>query len=179
MGVQARKLPDLQGLVIGLAAMSFLGAGMVLFELHSEPGAGPLLTNGKLSDAQAEATKVMLDLFQLVMSWALAIIGAAGFFLKLNLEKGFPLRRVDLLFSLAIIVAAVMSLFFGHLAINRTADLLAFAQFPVENAGLRGLGTYQYISFFLAVLLFGAHIFQFFWARIFSSADDPPNGVKP
>ncbi len=65
-----------------------------------------------------------------------------------------------------IIVAAVLSLFFGHLGIDRTAELLSLLQDPVRNVGLRQLGKFQYLSFFSAVLLFGFHIFRFFWARV-------------
>jgi hypothetical protein len=142
---------------------------MLAFELQSHPGAGPALKDGKLNEAQAESIRVMLDLFQLLMTWALAIIGATGFFLKLNIEKDISLRHVDLFLSLAIIVAAVLSLYFGHLAVNRASDLLAIMQFPANNEGLRQLGRYQYLAFFAAVLLFGIHVFQFFWARILSS----------
>lgn len=173
-----RALSYRRGLSIAIAVLLILGAGMLLFELYSEPGAGPLLQNGKLTDAQAQAVKVMLDLLQLVMGWALAIIGATAFFLKLNIEKGFPLRQIDLFLSLAVIVASVLSLFFGHLAVNRTADLLAFEQFPVDNAGLRALGRYQYIAFFSAILLFGAHIFQFFWGRVLSQQDSKASEVQ-
>lgn len=66
---------------------------MLIFELHFQAGSGSYLQDGKLSDTQATSIKVTLDLFQLLMTWALAIIGATGFFLKLNIEKGCACGR--------------------------------------------------------------------------------------
>jgi hypothetical protein len=161
-----RSLSYGQGIGAAILALIVLGVWMLFFELNSEIGAGRLLVNGQLSDAQSEATKVKLDLIQLLMNWALAIIGATAFFLKLHIEKGLALRQVDLFLSLSIILAAVLSLYFGHLAFDLTATLLALMQFPLANAGLKQLGRYQYLAFFAAVLLFGIHIFQFFWRRV-------------
>lgn len=171
-----RSLSYGQGIGVAVAALVVLGAGMLVFELHFQAGSGLYLQDGKLSDTQATSIKVTLDLFQLLMAWALAIIGATGFFLKLNIEKGLRLRQVDLFLSLAIVVASVLSLYFGHLGIDRTAELLSLYQYPVNNAGLRMLGRLQYLSFFSAVLLFGAHIFQFFWVRVLTPSEGEGTG---
>lgn len=167
-----------QGIAVAIAALVLLGAGMILFELNWQASAGKYLDEGKLSDAQTESINVMLDLFQLLMTWALGILGATAFFLKLNIEKGLRLRQVDLFLSLAIVVASVLSLFFGHLGIDRTAELLSLYQYPVNNEGLRLLARLQYLAFFSAVLLFGVHIFQFFWARVLTSNSDQPTEVR-
>ncbi len=161
-----RSLSYGHGIGIAVLALAVLGLWMLFFELESGVSAGRLLVDGKLSDAQSEATKIKLELIQLLMNWALAIIGATAFFLKLHIEKGLALRQVDLFLSLAIILAAVLSLYFGHLAFDLTATLLALMQFPLRNVGLAQLGRYQYLAFFAAVLLFGLHIFQFFWRRV-------------
>ena len=164
-----RTLSYAQGLILAVGVLLLLGGGMLAYELVSQAGAGQLLEGGALTDAQAEAVKITLNLFELLMTWALAIIGATGFFLKLNVEKGLLLRPIDLFLSLAIIVAAVLSLFFGHLGIDRTAELLSLQQDPVRNLGLRQIGKLQYLSFFSAVLLFGFHIVRFFWARVLTA----------
>jgi hypothetical protein len=164
-----RTLSYTQGLFLAVGVLFLLGGGMLTYELVSQAGAGPYVEGGALTAAQAEAIKVTLNLFELLMTWALAIVGATGFFLKLNVEKGLLLRPIDLFLSLAIIVAAVLSLFFGHLGIDRTAELLSLQQDPVRNLGLRQIGKLQYLSFFSAVLLFGFHIFRFFWARVLTA----------
>ncbi len=135
---------------------------MLVYEARLELKPGIDL-GGKLSDTQAESVHITLDLIQLIMTWTIAVIGASGFFLRLNIEKKNSLTQLDIVLTLAIIVVAVISLYFGHLAVDRTAGLLAVDQFPVGKAELRRLCQYQYLSFFAAVLLFGFHVFQFFW----------------
>ena len=143
-----------------------LAAFMVGFELSAKSGVAIALKGGQLADAQKEAIKVMLDLFQLLMTWAVALIGATAFFLKLHLDKSDELRHADLFLSLAIIICCVLSLYFGHLAVNITAKLLGLFQFPLQDERLNLVGRCQYIAFFAAVMLFGLHIFQFFWVRL-------------
>jgi|SRR5712671_268189 len=162
-----------QGILIAAGALVLLGVLMLFYELHYQTSAGRYLEGGTLNDAQKESITVMLELFQLLMTWALAVIGATGFFLKLNVEKDLPLRQVDLFLSLGIVILAVLSLYFGHLGIDRTAELLSLSQYPVNNEGLHQIGRFQYLSFFAAVMLFGFHIFQFFWARVLKSARLP------
>lgn len=165
----ARRATALAGCVLLLLAVFMVG-----FELNATPGVAIALKAGQLADAQKEAIKVMLDLFQLLMSWAVALIGATAFFLKLHLEKSVELRQVDLYLSLAIICCCVLSLYFGHLAVNVTADLLGLFQFPLQDERLNTVGRCQYIAFFTAVMLFGLHIFQFFWIRLDSSTSGSP-----
>ena len=160
-----------QGLLLAVGVLVLLGGGMLAYELVWQAGAGSHVEGGTLTGTQAEAIKVTLNLFELLMTWALAIIGATGFFLKMNVEKELHLRPIDLFLSLAIIVAAVLSLFFGHLGIDRTAELLSLQQDPVRNLGLRQIGKFQYLAFFSAVLLFGFHIFRFFWARVLTDEE--------
>lgn len=149
------------GLVIVLLAI-----GMIVTEnWAAEDTAGLYLESGKLSNTQQESLTVMLDLVTLQMNWAIAIIGAAGFFLKLTVDKDIPVRKLDLLLSFAIILLSVTSLFLGHLVVDSCVQVLALDQFPVTNETVRKLGRIQYISGLGAVALFGFHIFQFFWAQ--------------
>ncbi len=148
--------------MLAIVVLALLGVAMLIYETRLELKPGVAL-GGSLSDAQAESIRVTLDLIQLIMSWTIAVIGASGFFLKLNIERKNSLRQIDILLTLAIIVVAVISLYFGHLAVDRTAGLLAVDQFPVGKAEVRRLCQYQYLSFFAAVMLFGFHVFQFFW----------------
>jgi hypothetical protein len=123
------------------------------------------LEAGSLSDAQGKSIDVLLTLANTLIAWAIAVIGATGFFLKLNVERGLPVRRVDLLISFAIILLCVWSLFFGHLGIDKISHILALDQFPVRDRDVRQTLRFQYLSGLAAIGLFGFHVFQFFWAR--------------
>jgi len=126
---------------------------------------GVLLPDGALSEAQKQSLTAMLDLVRLLTNWAIAVIGATGFFLKANIDKGLQIRTIDLLLTFAIITLAVLSLFLGHLVLDRTAEVLAVYQFPLNDARVRSLGRYQYLVGLSSISIFGLHIFQFFWAR--------------
>jgi hypothetical protein len=156
------KLSRSKAICFAIIFLTLLGASMVVYEtrLELEPG---LALEGILSDTQSQSIKITLDLTQLIMTWTLAVIGAAGFFLKLNIEKKDSLQRFDIALTFAIILVCVVSLYFGHLAVDRTASLLAVDQFPVGKTELRRMCQYQYLAFFASLLLFGFHVFQFFW----------------
>lgn len=124
---------------------------------------GLYLTDGGLSDAQKQSLSAMLDLVKLLMNWAVAVIGAAGFFLKLGVEKDIPIRGRDLILTFCIILLSVISLFLGHLVIDKSSAILALDQFPVSNDRVRFLGRYQYVFGLSSIILFGFHVFQFFW----------------
>jgi hypothetical protein len=148
------------------AIIVVVAIGMIVFEGYFAGIApGLYLKNGKLSDVQKESLTAMLDLVKLLMNWGIAVIGAAGFFLKLNVEKEIPIRVPDLILTFCIILLAVISLFLGHLAVNKSAETLALEQFPVTNDTIRMLVRYQYVSGLSSIALFGFHVFQFFWAR--------------
>lgn len=156
-----------KGVVFAALVLLIMAVVLVLFEKNiSDIEPGLYLKDGVLSDAQKESLKVMLDLNKLLMNWSIAIIGAVGFFLKLNVEKDVPLQKKDLILSFAIIVVAVISLFLGHLSVDRTSEILSLDQYPVNNETVRSLGRFQYLTGLSAITLFGFHIFQFFWARI-------------
>ncbi len=156
-----------KGVTLAALALLLMAVIMVLYEKTiSDIEPGIYLNNGVLSDAQKESLKVMLDLNKLLMNWSIAVIGAIGFFLKLNVEKDVPLRQEDLILSFVIIIVAVISLFLGHLAIDRSSEILSLDQYPVNNKTIRSLGRFQYLTGLGAITLFGFHVFQFFWFRI-------------
>ena len=158
----ANPLSRAKAISFAIVLLTLLGASMVVYEARLELKPG-LALDGLLSDTQSQSIKITLDLIQLIMTWTLAVIGAAGFFLKLNLENKDSLRRFDIALTFMIILVCVVSLYFGHLAVDRTANLLAVDQFPVGKTELRRMCQYQYLAFFASLLLFGFHVFQFFW----------------
>jgi len=167
MGQKAMKFPYVMGVSGAALAIVLVAVGMIVFENRvSDVAAGLYLSDGKLTDAQKESLKVMLDLVTLLMNWAIAVIGATGFFLKLNVEKDIPIHMLDLILSFVIILLSIMSIFLGHLVIDKSAQILSLDQFPVNNEMVRRLGRFQYLTGLGAITLFGFHVFQFFWARI-------------
>lgn len=139
---------------------------MLWFETRvSVNSPGVLLEGGALSEAQKQALTAMLDLVKLLTNWTIAVVGATGFFLKANVDKNLPITTFDLLLTFVIILLAVLSLFLGHLVLDRTAEVLSLFQFPLNDARVRSLGRYQYLLGLGAISVFGLHIFQFFWAR--------------
>jgi hypothetical protein len=57
-------------------------------------------------------------------------------------------------------------LFFGHLMMDKTAEILSLDLDPTKSELIRRIGRFQYISGLGAIALFGFHVFQFFWARL-------------
>ncbi|MBE9490648.1 MAG: hypothetical protein IMY67_10170 [Bacteroidetes bacterium] len=156
-----------KGVVFAALLLLMMAIIMVIFEKNiSDIKPGIYLNGGVLSDAQKESLKVMLDLNKLLMNWSIAVIGAVGFFLKLNVEKDVSLQKRDLILSFIIIIVAVTSLFLGHLSVDRTSEMLSLDLYPVNNETIRNLGRFQYLTGLSAITLFGFHVFQFFWARI-------------
>ena len=157
----------LKGVGAALLAIVVIVVMMIVYESHvANTSPGLYLEDGRLSDTQKEALRWMLDLVKLLISWAVAVIGATGFFLKLNTERNVPIRSLDLYFSFAIIIFAVISLFFGHLAMDKASELLSLDQYPLNNKILRSHGRFQYLTVLGATALFGFHVFQFFLARM-------------
>ena len=151
---------------IAIVILILLGAGMVIYERTLGPvGPGAALIGGILLETQKESLFIALDLCKLLMTWTIALIGASGFFLKINIEKGLALRKIDVLLSFIIILFGIISLFFGHLYLERTSLLLSAQQFPLNKNETWFIGRFQYVFFIGGVLIFGFHIFQFFWYR--------------
>ncbi len=149
-----------------LVVVAAMVGAMVAYE-NSVAEANPnvYLPDGALSDTQKKSIDVLLDLSNILIAWAIAVIGATGFFLKLNIERELPVRRIDLLISFAIILLCVWSLFFGHLGIDKISQILALDQFPIRDRDVRQVLRHQYLSGLAAIGLFGFHVIQFFWAR--------------
>ncbi|MFH1870707.1 MAG: hypothetical protein ABIK82_22900 [Pseudomonadota bacterium] len=155
-----------RALIFASISIVVIVLAMMAFE-NSLSGAVPAqyLKDGSLSETQKQSITITLDLVKLLMNWAVAVIGAAGFFLKISVEKGVPIRARDLVLTFCIMVLAVISLFLGHLVIDKSALLLSLDQFPVNSAVIRQLGRYQFIVGLSAISLFAFHVFQFVWAR--------------
>lgn len=128
------------------------------------PRAGPAL-NGVLTDAQKQAIGLIVDLAKLFMGWSLAVIGGSGYFLRANLEKDFPLSRRDLYLAEAVILASVVSIFYGHMTINFIVGMLILDVMTLSDAGLASYIRVQYLAFLLSLLLFGGYIHSTFFER--------------
>ncbi len=130
-----------QAVTLAAVTLIALVSLMLWIESHvsiNEPAV--LLKDGVLSDAQEQALTAMLDLVKLLTNWTIAVIGATGFFLKANVDKGLSISTLDLVLTFVVITLAVLSLFLGHLVIDRTAETLSLYQFPLNDPKIRALG---------------------------------------
>lgn len=153
-------------MLVAIIVLAALAAALVVFELiFARVGIGPMLVGGSLTAAQAKSIDIVLDLSRLFMTWTIALIGGIAFFLKLNVEKGIPLRRLDLILAFAIILLSVLSVYFGHLALDSVAHVLAVSQSPLSSDVVRLSRVCQYMTALLAFGLFGVHVVQFYWPR--------------
>lgn len=153
--------------------------GLVVYENSvAGIGVGTYLENGTLTDTQTQSISITLDLIKTLMAWVAGVIGATAFFLKLNVEQKLSIHKTDLILSFTIIVISVVSLFFGHLAVDKIAASLSLDQYPMEDSQIRQIARLQYVVGLSAVALFGFHVFQFFWARLHLDNREPDNGNK-
>jgi hypothetical protein len=161
----------------GLGAVGkhpFLIAGVILVALFLTfvaiewygpiPHAGTDL-GGKMTETQKTAITLIVDLAKLFMGWSLAIIGGAAYFLKANIEKGYPLSRPNLFLAEAVILASAVSIFFGHLTINFIVTTLVVEILNLSDPGLVAKIRGQYIAFLISLLFFGAYIHGTFYQR--------------
>jgi hypothetical protein len=152
-------------LIAGTTALLLVGAMLILEYFTANISPGPLLIDGALTEAQQEALTLTLDLVKLLMNWAIGIIAASAFFLKLTLEQGTAIHDIDLFLVCGVILLSVASLFLGHLVMDHSAQMLSLEQFPLTSARVRTFARYQYLAELAAIALFGFAIFQFFWKR--------------
>jgi hypothetical protein len=152
-------------------ALAAFAVGLILFEyFFATAMPGRALENGTLSNAQIKAIDTTMDLAKTFTTWAVAVIGATAFFLKLNFEKDVKITIIDLAYSSAIFLLCITSIAFWQIATDLTAQLLAAEQFPLESDRLHRLLRYEYVAGLAAICLFGVYVFHFFWARIRKSS---------
>ena len=156
-----RKFPVLPIIVLMLAASII---HVMIYEINlTGARLAPSLPEGKLTMAQAKSIDTVLDLSYLMLGWAIAIIGATAFFIRLNIEKDISLKRTDLFTSSIIAILSVISLHYGHLGVYQIAEMLSLNQYPVGNAVIREIFGRQYLAALGATGLFGVHVILLCW----------------
>ena len=110
-----------------------------------------------------EVEKVWIDISRenvgLFISLAMAIVGGTGFFLKASIES----RHVSVVSLIAAglsIIAATVSIFFGHMAFNIALFMLSKDTFPEH---MRVYVLRQYVAFLFSLLFFVTFISSVFW----------------
>ena len=162
--VMIRKYPELIAIAL-LIALTIIH--VVHYELTlTDVIIAPSLPAGALTMAQSKSIDTTLEVSHLMIGWALAIIGATGFFTKLNIERNIPLRRGDLFASAIIVISSVVSLYYGHLGIHKVSEMLSLGQFPVGSTATREIFARQYIAVLAATGLFGFHVILFCWRLV-------------
>ena len=124
------------------------------------------LKDGILTPAQSKSIDTVLGLAHLMIGWAIAIIGATGYFIKTHIEKQLQIRPIDLYISVSIISLCVSSVYFGHLGVDIVAEMLSFNQFPVGVSVIKEVFMRQYIVLISAIGLFGIHIIQYYCRQL-------------
>ena len=159
-----------KALLSGGIIILVVAAFFIYYEVRfTEVKSGVALTQGRLTEAQGKSIDIAVDTSKLFITWAISLIGATGFFLKINLEREVKVRKIDLVMAFLIILLCVFSLFFGQVVLDFISRALSQNQDPFNsdnNDIVRGNLKGQYLSGLAAVFLFGLHLVQFFWARI-------------
>ena len=159
-----KKYPELL-FVVTLIILTLIY--IVYYELSiTEPIVARELPGGKLTGAQLKSIETILELAHLMIGWAVAIIGATAFFIKFNVEKDIPVKRVDLCISSIVVISSVLSLYFGHLGIYYVSELLSFNQFPIGNKIIKEMFQRQYIMVLTATGLFGFYVIFLCWRLV-------------
>jgi hypothetical protein len=155
-----------------------LSAVLVAVEWYGPiPQPGPAL-EGKLTEVQQNAISLIVDLAKLFMGWSLAVIGGAGYFLKANIERDYPLSKLDLSLAEAVILASIVSIFYGHLTINFIVTMLTLEVLNLADPALVWYIRVQYVAFLMSLLLFGAYIHSTFFQRAKPTRSFPESTEK-
>ena len=126
----------------------------------------PKILEGELSSAQSKSIDTILDVSHLMIAWAVAIIGATAFLIRLIVEKHISAYRLDFCILFTVVLAAVVSLYFGHLGIYTVAEMLSLDQFPIGHKLSTEMFARQYALILVSTGLFGIHIVLFFWRLV-------------
>jgi len=81
--------------------------------------------NGKLSEAQAKAIDLLVDLTKLFITFALGVIGALAYAVKVRSEKIRIPSSYELSLLIVTAVSALASIYFGHLILTTLIEMLS------------------------------------------------------
>jgi hypothetical protein len=161
---QAQSLVRRSVLIAG-ATLLVLAAILVALEWYGPLPRPGLALEGRLTETQKRAVDLIVELAKLFMGWSLALIGGVGYFLKANIERDYPLSRLDLFLAEGVILASVVSIFYGHLTINFIVTMLTLDILNLADSTLALNIRVQYVAFLMSLLLFGAYIHSTFVRR--------------
>jgi hypothetical protein len=105
-----------------------------------------------LTEPQKQALSFTQDLAKLFTGFAISLIGVVGFYLKLDRDVNEIRTRYTTVLVVVTIVAAVLSVFFGHLWMAKLRGQLVTNILDLEASELVWPERLQYV-FFLASLI--------------------------
>ena len=124
------------------------------------------LPDGKLTMAQSKSIDTIVKSSHLMMGWALAVIGASAFFLKLSIDRALPLGRLDFFVASIVVVGSVLSAAFGQFGNHLIAEMLSMDQFPIGHPVTRRVFAHQYVAMLGATALCSLQIVVFCWRLV-------------
>jgi hypothetical protein len=108
-----------------------------------------------LSELQKQALSLTQDLAKFFTGFAISIIGVVGFYLKLDRDTHQPRSTYTLILVVGTIVAAVLSVFFGHLWTAKLRGQLATNILDLQALELIWPERLQYLFFLTSLIWSG------------------------
>ena len=134
-------------------------AALIFVACHELSQQGPTiartLPNGYLIPAQEKSIDITLDLSHLMIAWAVSVIGATAFLVRVIIEQRIPTYRSLLYGLFSIVLFSALSLYFGLIGFEKTARMLAVSQLPLEHTGVIKTFGYQYATVLISTFCFG------------------------
>lgn len=123
----------------------------------------------KYEEPLKTAVQMMLDVSKSYTGWAAAIIAAGTLYVKSAIEKPGLLSQVQVASLFVVVAGAVVCIFFGQLAAERTYLLIYVQQNPLTDDRLLLFLRMQYLCGLTSLGLFGFFLFHVAWCKMIST----------
>jgi Na+/H+ antiporter NhaD/arsenite permease-like protein len=131
---------------------------IVFFLFHPRPN--PEIALDNLNKLQEKSVEIIIETNKLIVSLSLLIIGGVGGF-SLQKYPGINIRRsLERTIVIFCIALASLSIFFGYFMYRGMVEMLSNSMYDPTSVLLEWPQTFQFVCFFLAVLLFGFLVFS-------------------
>ena len=158
MQASARRMMLLSALVAGFVIIL-----PILEHALSRADAG-IAVNDALSERQKQTITAATNVITLLINWAFAIIGLNAWLIRRHLDKVATLSRFGKAAMGLSVISAVMSVFFGQLALSAIASLLDARLFALSNSAVQAPGGLQFATLITALGAVSVYLIdQIFW----------------
>lgn len=143
---------------------------IVFFLFHPQPK--PEIALDNLNKLQEKAVEIIIETNKLIVSLSVLIVGVVGGF-SLQKYPGIIIRRpLQKTLVISCIAFASLSIFFGYFMYRGMVEMLANSMFDPTSVLVEWPQTFQFLCFFLAVLLFAFLVFS----TVMSKSSEPKPG---